>query len=297
MEDILYNYLIHICGNDAVERNAMLSKWTTFRIGGPAKYFVTVNSKEMLVKLISALEFLEYPYFIIGMGANILANTIGYDGVVIKLEFGEITHTDDFVYADAGAKLGVVVNYARDNGKTGLEWAVGIPATIGGAIYMNCGAFGKEMKDVVVMVDILENAEIRTITAKEMNFEYRSSIFHRKDAVILGAYLHLQSGSKAEITGKMKEILMKRSGHPKEPSAGSVFKRPYDGFYVGKVIEELGLKGLQIGGARVSEKHCGFIVNDGTATSDDVLAVINKVADTVESATGIRLETEIVILG
>jgi UDP-N-acetylmuramate dehydrogenase len=297
MDDILYNYLTHICGTGNIEKDALLSKHTTFNIGGPAKYIVTVKTREQLQKLISALNFLEHPYFILGLGANVLADSTGYNGVVIKLGFKEITHTDNFIYADAGAKLGVVCNYARDNGKTGMEWAVGIPATIGGSVYMNCGAFGKSMQDIVVMVDVLEDGEFRTITATEADFGYRHSLFQNSGMIIVGAYLRLFSGEKTEITQKMKEILVKRSGHPKEPSAGSVFKRPRDGFYVGETIEKLGMKGMKIGGAKVSEKHCGFIVNDGDATSDDVKAVINKVVTAVEESTGTRLETEIIMLG
>ncbi len=297
MDDILYNYLVHICGEENILLNEPLSKWTTFRVGGPAKYFVTVKDKEILGKLLSALKFLEQKYFILGMGANVLASDKGYDGVIIKLGFKEITHTDNFIYADAGAKLGVVVNYAKDNGMSGLEWATGIPATIGGAVYMNCGAYGKQMQDVVVMVDIIQDGELSTISVNDINYGYRHSVFQEQDITILGAYLRLEKGDTQTIQNAMREIIVKRSTHPKQPSAGSVFKRPKDGFYVSRTIDELGLKNYTVGGARISEKHAGFIVNDGGATCDDILNVIYKVQDEIEKATGVMLETELIFLG
>jgi UDP-N-acetylmuramate dehydrogenase len=296
MEDILHNYLIHICGSENVGVNVPLSTKTTFQIGGNAAYFVTVPTKEALMKLLSALNFLQQKYFIIGLGANILADSNGYDGVIIKLGFKEIMHNDNFLYADAGAKLGVVANYARDNGLSGLEWCVGIPATIGGACYMNCGAFGKEMKDVVIMVDAIEDGEIKTLTNKEIQYGYRKSIFSERPMVITGAYLMMTKGGKEKIGAEMKEIIIKRSAHPKEPSAGSVFLRAKDGFYVGKEIEKLGYKGKKIGGAKVSEKHANFIINDGGATSEDVLNLISEIKDKVKEATGVELHHEIKIL-
>jgi UDP-N-acetylmuramate dehydrogenase len=296
MEDLLFDYLTHICGGENVAVNSPLSAKTTFQIGGNAKYFVTVPSKESLLKLLSALNFLEQKYFIIGLGANILADSDGYDGVIVKLGFREVTHNDNFIYADAGAKLGVVANYARDNGLSGLQWCVGIPATIGGACYMNCGAFGKEMKDIVIMVDAIEDGEVVTLTNREIQYGYRKSIFHERPMVIIGAYLKMEKGDKEQIGQEMKDILIKRSGHPKEPSAGSVFLRPYDGFYVGQEIEKLGYKGYRVGGAKVSEKHANFIVNDGGATSDDVLNLIAEIKDRVKEKTGVELRHEIKLL-
>jgi UDP-N-acetylmuramate dehydrogenase len=296
MKDLLLDYLIHICGAENVATNVALSGKTTFRIGGNAKYFVGVPNKNALLRLLSALNFLEQKYFVIGLGANILADSSGYDGVIIKLEFKEITHNDEFIYADAGAKLGVVANYARDNALSGLEWCVGIPATIGGACFMNCGAFGKEMKDVVIMVDAIEDGEVITLTNKEIEYGYRKSIFTERPMIIIGAYLRMSKGDKEKITNDMKEILVKRSSHPKEPSAGSVFLRPYDGFYVGKVIEELGFKGHKIGGAKVSNSHSNFIINDGGATSEDVLNLIAEIKDAVIKKTGVELRHEIKLL-
>ena len=173
MDDILEKYLQHICGAENVKINEPLAGWTTFKVGGPARYFVMVEKKATLQKLINALTYLEEPYFILGLGANVLASDLGYDGVIIKLNFKNIEQNDVFIYADAGAKLGAVVNYARDHNLSGLEWAVGIPATIGGGVYMNCGAFNHSMSDVIVMVDVLQDGEVKTLTRNQLNFGYR----------------------------------------------------------------------------------------------------------------------------
>jgi UDP-N-acetylmuramate dehydrogenase len=307
VRNILLDYLKHIAGDKNVRENLPLSQITTFKIGGPAKFVVDVLSKEILMRLISGLSFLGEKYFILGLGANVLASDDGFNGVIIRIAFKDISHTDDFIYADAGAKLGVVCNFARDNNLAGLEWAVGIPATIGGAAYMNAGAFGGQMSDIIVMADILENGELKTLSANSIKYGYRSSVFQgldktvrvatsRQKIVILGVYLKLQRSQKDIIAQKMKDILQRRKTHPKEPSAGSVFKRPFDGFYVGKVLDELGLKGYQIGGAKVSEKHAGFIVNTGGATCKDVLHLMEDIKTRVKNKTGVLLENEIVLL-
>ena len=295
--DILASYLQYICGKENVKTNEPLSRWTTFRVGGPARYFVTVTHKHILTRLLSALHYLEAPYFVLGLGANVLASDAGFDGVIIKLAFNHIEHNDTFLYADAGAKLGAVVNYARDHELAGLEWATGIPATVGGGVYMNCGAFDHCLADSIVMVDILIDGKIKTLTRNQLNFSYRHSLFMEQPAVILGAYFRLEHGEKTAITTQMQTIITKRRRHPHEPSAGSVFKRPRDNFYVGKVIEDLGLAGYQVGGAQISPQHCNFIVNTGNATANDILTIIYHVQDLVEQKTGVLLETEIIFLG
>lgn len=295
--DILKNYLIHLCGAENVKIDEPLAKWTTFRVGGPARYLVLVADKTTLVRLVRGLEYIECPYFILGLGANVLASDLGYDGVVIKFTGHKIEQNDVFVYADAGAKLGAVVNYARDHALTGLEWATGIPATVGGGVYMNCGAFDHCLGEVAVMVDVLVHGEIKTLTGKQLAFGYRHSIFMDEAGVILGAYFRLGRGNKIEIQQQMQAVMQKRARHPHEPSAGSVFKRPKDGFYVGKVVEELGLAGYRVGDAMVSPRHCNFIVNMGHATCHDILQVIYHLQDAVEKHTGVLLETEIIFLG
>ena len=295
--DILKKYLIHLCGAENVKIDEPLAKWTTFRVGGPARYLVLVADKTTLVRLVRVLEYIECPYFILGLGANVLASDLGYDGVVIKFTGHKIEQNDVFVYADAGAKLGAVVNYARDHSLTGLEWAAGIPATVGGGIYMNCGAFDNCLGEITVMVDVLIHGEIKTLTQQQVQFSYRHSIFMEQSAVILGAYFRLEHGDRAAITSTMQVVVEKRRRQPHEPSAGSVFKRPKPDFYVGKVVEELGLAGYTVGGAMVSPRHCNFIVNTGNATSHDILQVLYHVQDVVEKQTGVLLETEIIFLG
>lgn len=295
--ELLENYLRHICGTEKVKVNEPLARWTTFRVGGPARYLVLVEDKAVLVRLIKALEYVEYPYFILGLGANVLASDAGYDGVVIKLNFNKIEQNDVFIYADAGAKLGAVVNYARDHGLAGLAWAAGIPATVGGGIYMNCGAYDHCLGEITVMVDVLVHGEIKTLTQQQMEFGYRHSVFMEQPAVILGAYFRLEHGDKTEIENQMQVVIAKRRRQPHAPSAGSVFKRPRTDFYVGKVVESLGLSGYTVGDAMVSPQHCNFIVNTGNATCEDILQVLYHVQDTVEKHTGVLLEPEIVFLG
>ncbi|MBO4823171.1 MAG: UDP-N-acetylmuramate dehydrogenase [Clostridia bacterium] len=295
--ELLENYLRHICGTEKVKVNEPLARWTTFRVGGPARYLVLVEDKAVLVRLIKALEYVEYPYFVLGLGANVLASDAGYDGVVIKLNFNKIEQNDVFIYADAGAKLGAVVNYARDHGLAGLAWAAGIPATVGGGIYMNCGAYDHCLGEITVMVDVLVHGEIKTLTQQQMEFGYRHSVFMEQPAVILGAYFRLEHGDKTEIENQMQVVIAKRRRQPHAPSAGSVFKCPRTDFYVGKVVESLGLSGYTVGGAMVSPQHCNFIVNTGNATCEDILQVLYHVQDTVEKHTGVLLEPEIIFLG
>ena len=295
VDRVLKSYIEYLCGTENVECGVLLSTKTTFRIGGPAKFFVTVPDKEKLVKLISALNFIEEPYFIIGAGANVLASDDGFDGVVIKLGFDEIVDNGAFIYADAGASLGKVVHFARDKGLSGLEWAVGIPGTVGGAVCMNAGAHGGEMRDVVTMVDVLRDGKVETLDATKLDFGYRCSVFqNNRNWVVLGAYLYLKSGCPVEISKRMLDILEKRKGQPKEPNAGSIFKKPSDDFYVGKVVEQLGLKGYKIGGAQISKKHAGVIVNTGRARATDVVKLIEIIKEKVKEKYGVLLEEEIV---
>ncbi len=297
MDATLDHYLEHLCGVANVQRDAPLSQYTTWRVGGTADYLVTVPDKNTLCRLISALTFLEQPYFILGLGANVLASDHGYRGVVVRLGFRQITHNDEFLYADAGATLGSVIKYARDHGLTGLEWATGIPASVGGATYMNCGAFGHSFGDAVVMVDVLDQGVVKTLTARQLAFGYRHSRFMDTPQIILGVYLRLDRDDPVTITARMNEFLAQRAHHPKQPSAGSVFKRPRDDFNVGATIERLGLKGFRIGDAMVSPEHANFIVNLGHATAHDIDQIIDHVQDAVADATGVLLTPEIIYLG
>ncbi|MCL2621824.1 MAG: UDP-N-acetylmuramate dehydrogenase [Firmicutes bacterium] len=297
MKDILKDYLCHLAGEENVLLNQPLSKHTSFKIGGPAKYYVNVKTKEILIKLIDALNFIEQKYFIMGFGCNVLASDNGYDGVVIRPYFKEIIVNANFIYADAGANLKLVCNAAKNNGLTGLEWACGIPSTVGGAVYMNAGAYGGEMKDVVTLVDVLVSGQIKTITATEAKFGYRTSIFHKKkNWIILGAYFYLQKGAKDDIiTLEAKHAQSRNEKQPKQPSAGSVFLRP-EGYFVGKLIDDCRLRGFSIGGAQISPQHAGFIVNNGGATCNDVLAVVKHIKKEVLAKFNVKLKMEIVVL-
>ena len=298
MEQVLTSYLEYICGKENVAENASLATKTTFKIGGPARWFVTVPTKEALMRLISTLNYIEQPWFIIGAGANILASDDGYSGVVIKLGFRDIIDNGCFVYADAGANLKRLCNFAREQSLSGLEFATGIPGTVGGAVYMNAGAHGGQISDVVAMVDALIGGEVKTLDARQLSFGYRKSVFHKKPRwIILGAYFYLRKSDKTEIVSKEQTLLAKRlESQPNLPSAGSVFKRPTPDFAVGKALDELGLKGTQIGGACISDKHAGFIVNTGGATCKDVMRLIKLARKKVKQKYDLYLQTEIQIL-
>jgi len=298
MEQVLRSYLEYICGKDNVAENVLLATKTTFRIGGPARWFVIVPTKEALMRLISTLNYIEQPWFIIGAGANLLASDNGYNGVVIKLGFKDIIDNGCFIYADAGANLKRLCNFAREQSLSGLEFASGIPGTVGGAVYMNAGAHGGQISDVVAMADVLVNGEVKTLDARQLAFDYRKSVFHKKPGwIILGAYFYLKKTDKSEIVLKEQAFLAQRQqSQPTSPSAGSVFKRPSPDFAVGKALDELGLKGTRTGGACISDKHAGFIVNTGGATCDDVMRLIKLARKKVKQKYDLYLQTEIQIL-
>ena len=299
MEQILKSYLEYICGKENVAENVALSTKTTFKIGGPARWFVTVPTKEALMRLISTLKYIDQPWFIIGAGANILASDEGYNGVLIKLGFSEIIDNECFIYADAGANLKRLCNFAREHSLSGLEFAAGIPGTVGGAVFMNAGAHGGQISDIVAMVDVLADGEVKTLDTRQMDFKYRGSVIQRKpDWVILGAYFYLKKCfSREEIIAREQKFLAARKlSQPAGPSAGSVFKRPSQDFAVGKAVDELGLKGTKIGGAQISDKHAGFIVNTGDATCEDVLKLIKLIRKKVKDKHDLYLQTELQIL-
>jgi len=299
MDQVLKSYLEYICGKDNIAENVALATKTTFRIGGPARWFVTVPTKEALIRLVSALNYIDQPWFIIGAGANVLASDAGYNGVVIRLGFKDIIDNGCFIYADAGANLKRLCNFAREQSLSGLEFAAGIPGTVGGAVYMNAGAHGGQISDVVAMADVLIGGEVKTLDARQLGFDYRKSVFHKKqDWIILGAYFYLRKcKDKTEIIAKEKANLTKRlQSQPSSPSAGSIFKRPSPDFAVGKALDELGLKGTRIGGAQISDKHAGFIVNTGDATCEDVMKLIKLARKKVKQKYDLYLKTEIQIL-
>ncbi|HDH99132.1 MAG TPA: UDP-N-acetylmuramate dehydrogenase [bacterium] len=290
-----------------------LAKFTSFNIGGRAKYFFEGNNKREIIKAVSLAKQENLPFFILGGGSNLLVDDKGYHGLVIKIQNSGLKikkeNSSFKVIAEAGIFLSLLVLRAAENSLSGLEWAVGIPATLGGAIYGNAGAFGKSMKDIVKEVEVFDakDLKVKIYSLEDCRFDYRESIFKKdKNLIILSAVLELEKGEKKEIEGKMKKYLSKRK--KKQPigfaSAGSVFKNPSfaqtSGRFMtdrklsaGELIERCGLKGRSIGGAKISEKHANFIINLGKARFSDVRRLIDLVKKRVRSKFGIELEEEL----
>ncbi len=278
-----------------------MASHTTFRIGGPADYYVMPETTEELAEVLKVCKEEKVSYFILGNGSNLLVGDHGIRGVVIQLykNFDGIIIDGTTVTARAGAMLIRVAKEVGKAGLTGLEFASGIPGTIGGAMVMNAGAYGGEMKDVVTAVKVLtKDGEVLTLTAEEMKFRYRGSVIEEQDYIVLETVMELEKGDPQEIQSRMEELsIQRKTKQPIEyPSAGSTFKRP-EGYFAGKLIMDAGLRGFQVGGAQVSEKHCGFVINTGGATAADVMQLIESVSDKVEAQFGVPLEPEVKRVG
>ncbi len=275
-----------------------LSRFTTFRIGGPADYYLEPLDREDLVNLIKYLNEIGYPFIIIGNGSNILISDEGIRGAAINLEFGfnKIEVSKNFVFAEAGIKLSKLVDVCIENSLVGIENLAGIPGTLGGAILMNAGAYGGEISDYILKVEIFDGEKIRFLSKEECGFAYRKSNLEGK--IILSAEFQLQTGDKEKAKARRKELLLKRNqSQPVElPNAGSIFKNPPDDF-AARLIEQAGLKGLTVGGAKVSEKHANFIVNFNNASANDVLELMKIIQESVYQKFGIVLEPEIKMVG
>ncbi len=281
--------------------NEKMSRHTTFKTGGPASLFIRPDSLEQLKKVVALLKRAEVPYFILGNGSNLLVSDKGYDGAIISTDkFTDIRLEDEkTIYAEAGVKNSAIAAFARDNSLTGFEFAAGIPGSLGGAVIMNAGAYGGEMKLIVKEVRALSpQGEIIRLDNEALRFDYRTSALKGKDFIVISALLELEKGDKDEISAQMNELALKRKEkQPLEyPSAGSTFKRP-EGYFAGKLIEDSGLRGYTVGGAMVSDKHCGFVINKGEATSKDIYTLILNVQNTVHEKFGVRLEPEVILLG
>lgn len=292
--------LIKIVGSENVLQNEPMSKHTTFRIGGNADVFVTPNTTESLEAIISYVTNNNIPYYVIGNGSNLLVKDNGFRGVIIQLykKFANIVVNDNVITAQAGALLSTVAKTALNNSLTGMECLSGIPGTIGGAVCMNAGAYGGEMKDIVVKTKVIHNGKIETISNNDSDFGYRKSKIMSENMIVVETVLSLKKGNKEEIQSKMSELLTQRnSKQPVElPSAGSTFKRP-EGYFAAKLIDDSGLRGYSVGKAQVSPKHCGFVVNNGGATAKDVLTLMHNVSSVVEDNFGVKLEPEVRIIG
>ena len=278
-----------------------MSRHTTFRIGGPADLFVVPKSVDEIAEVLKICREEKAPYFILGNGSNLLVSDKGYRGVVVQLYrgFGKITVSGEEIHAQAGALLSGIAAAARDASLNGFEFAGGIPGTLGGAVVMNAGAYGGEMKDVLKEVTVLTpEGEILTLQADELHMGYRTSVVKEAGYIVLEAVLSLAKGDPEAIRSRMQELAgMRSSKQPLSyPSAGSTFKRP-EGYFAGKLIMDSGLRGYQVGGAQVSEKHCGFVINAGNATAEDVCRLMADVQRIVREKFGVTLEPEVKFLG
>ena len=290
-----------LVGDSQVLINEELNKYTTFKVGGPCKALVLIKTEDLLLKVINLLKENKEDFFVIGNGSNLLISDNGYDGYVLKLEgdFLSIKAEGEEIIAGAGAILSKVCILAKEKGLSGLEFAYGIPGTVGGAIVMNAGAYDGEMSFVVSFVKMLDlDGTIKTFSNSEMEFSYRNSILKRKDYIVLSVTYKLVKKDEKEILDKMNDFLEKRrEKQPLNfPSAGSTFKRPKDNF-AGKLIMEAGLKGKRVGGACVSEKHAGFIVNDEGACAKDISDLMKLVIKEVKKKFDIELEPEVIKIG
>ena len=283
-----------------VQKDVALSGYTTLRVGGKADYLLTAETEETICGVLRFLQEKGIPYLLIGNGSNLLVKDGGFRGVVLRFgkEFSAIKETDDGLYAQCGALMSLLSKAALDHEYTGLEFAQGIPGTVGGGVYMNAGAYGGEMSQVVKYVRLFDSEKVQDVPVSEMKFGYRHSLAMEKNAVVLGAAFALKKGDKAEIEAKMKDFAQRRRDkQPLEyPSAGSFFKRPA-GHFAGALIEQSNLKGVSCGGAQVSEKHAGFLINTGNATAKDFLDLMHKVQTEVYNNFQVHLENEVRIVG
>ena len=280
-----------------------MKKHTSFKIGGTADYFFKATTLEELQNIIKFAKIKKLPTTIIGNGSNLLVTDKGIRGLVIKIDINKlkIEKKDKFAVVEVGAgnKLMALATKMKDEELSGLEGLSGIPGSVGGAVVMNAGAYGKEMKDVVLSTTCIDkNGKLYTFSNEEQEFSYRNSIFQKKDYIIIETKLKLEYGKKDEIQKRMEEYFKSRKEkQPIEyPSAGSSFKRQ-EGIITAKLIDDVGLKGYKIGGAQVSEKHAGFIVNYNNATATDVINLINYIKEKVYNKYGIKIEEEIKIIG
>ena len=301
MKQEFYEKLSKIVEKEQILIEEPMKKHTTFRIGGPAEYLILPQTAEEIADVVKLCRQEEIPWYIVGNGSNLLVADEGVRGVVIQLlrNFNQIQVEGCQIRMQAGAQNAAVAKRALDASLTGFEFAAGIPGTIGGAVVMNAGAYGGEMKDILKEVTVLDqNGMIRTIPKEELELGYRTSIIARKGYVVLEAVIVLKTGDPKEIKAAIDDLKEKRvTKQPLEyPSAGSTFKRP-EGYFAGKLIMDAGLRGFSVGGAQISEKHCGFVINKGNATAKDVTELMDETKKIVMEKFGVALEPEVKRLG
>ena len=297
----MYELFKSFLGAENVLVSEPMSKHTSFKIGGPADLFLMPETHGQLRQILTVAKEYNIPLFVMGNGSNLLVGDKGIRGAVVSLykKMNKIVVDGEKLYAGCGALMSTVASAALSADLEGFEFASGIPGTIGGGIYMNAGAYGFELKDIVESVDYMDSeGNISQISGCDCKFGYRKSIFAEKGYIVLGCTFGLKKGNKEQIRERINDFTKRRvTKQPVEkPSAGSVFKRP-EGYFAGALIEGEGLKGFSIGGAQVSEKHAGFIINKGDATAKDVLDLVEHIQKTVYEKNGVKLETEIKFVG
>ncbi len=301
MNDFIKQQISQIAGDSNVRFNEDMSKHTTFRVGGAAEVFAEPDSAETLSRLVWYLNNVQQDYFILGNGSNLLVSDKGYSGTVICMgsRFSSVEISGNTIKAGAGAMLSGVARMAGEASLSGMEFASGIPGSAGGAVVMNAGAYGGDISQILKEAEaVAANGNMITLTNGELKFGYRDSICRREKLTVISATFELADGNRDMIEARMNELAQqRRMKQPLEyPSAGSTFKRP-EGYFAGKLIMDAGLSGMTIGGAKVSEKHCGFIINTGKATAADIYDCINEVRDKVKQRFNVELEPEVCMLG
>ena len=301
MKTAVYEFLVGQVGATNVFVQEKMAKHTSFRVGGEADYFVEIPSIQTLQAIIKYLQNTDHDYYIVGNGSNLLVGDKGFEGVILHLgnQFATVEVMDTSIRAQAGAMLGAVAKVALQTELTGFEFAAGIPGTVGGAMVMNAGAYDGEMRQIVKQVNVLnQDGDILELDNDTMEFGYRTSILKSRPLIVLETVFSLQKGKQEIIQEKMDIFAQKRRDkQPLEfPSAGSTFKRP-EGNFAGKLIMDAGLRGYRIGGAQVSEKHCGFVINVGNATAADVSELMEDVVEKVKDQFQVELEPEIIRIG
>lgn len=304
----LYERLAKAVGIENIEKDADMSKEVSFRAGGKADILVRPQNREQLIEVLSLLSKEDVNHLVMGNGSNLLIKDGGYRGVVVKIsstafsDFEILKEEKGYVYVRVGAGMlmGVLARKLADNSLAGFEFASGIPGSLGGAVFMNAGAYDGEIKNIIVSAEVIDKngTEIKNVDAKDMELSYRHSIFHNTGDVIISAELKFKQGNKEEIEAKMAELGKRRNEKQpvNYPSAGSFFKRP-EGYFAGKLVQDAGLKGYTVGGAQVSELHSGFVINIGGATASDIVAVMKHCQKEVYDKFGVNLEPEVRILG
>ena len=301
MNEAVKQKFCQVLGKEQVLFEEPMKSHTTFRIGGPAEVFIMPKSIKQVQMAVKICQEEQIPYFILGNGSNLLVGDKGYRGVILQIfkKMNQIRVEENKIYAGAGALLSKIAATALSESLTGFEFAAGIPGTLGGAVRMNAGAYGGEMKQVLESVKVMTaDGGFLTIPVEEMGLAYRTSVVEQKNYIVLEAVISLEKGNPEKIKEVMDDLKEKRvTKQPLEyASAGSTFKRP-EGYFAGKLIGDAGLRGFRVGDAQVSEKHCGFVINRGNASAAEIMELMRQVEDKVEENSGVRLEAEVRRIG